>query len=212
MKKNITIILLIALVAGLLLYFIMGEPKPTDSHIDDYDRVVAENKAFKDKEPAALKRIDSLESAGRSKDSAIASLRSERKATQREADKYASTANRLAGEVKVLRKSDTTEFARKCDSLAEAAINFKFLYDQYKEYGDSLTIKMDSQNEDYVKALEERRKLYDELKQKYDALFSAYTTLFHDYSKSLKTIKRERLKTKIAALLGLIGGAAAVLK
>lgn len=212
MKKNITIILLIALVAGLLLYFIMGEPKPTDSHGDDYDRVVADNKAFKDKEPALLKKIDSLETSARSNDSAIAALKTEKKATQKEADKYAATATRLAKEVKEFTRSDTTVLGRRCDSLAEASQNFAFLYEQYKLYGDSLTIKMDSQNEDYVKALEERRKLYDELKVKYDALFSAYTTLFHDYSKSLKTIKSERLKTKIAALLGLIGGAAAVLK
>lgn len=211
MKKNLTIILLGAAVA-VLLYFLLSEPKQLDSHADDYSRVVAENKSFKVHEAEKLKVIDSLESAGRSKDSAIASLKTEKKATQKEADKYAASATRLAKEVKELTKHDTTVLGRRCDSLAESAQNFAFLYEQYKAYGDSLTAKMDSQSKDYVKALEERRKLYDELKQKYDALVADYTTLFHDYSKSLKTIKRERLKTKIAALIGLVGGAAAVLK
>jgi hypothetical protein len=40
----------------------------------------------------------------------------------------------------------------------------------------------------------------------------AYKTLFADYTSARKTIKRGKLKTKLAALLGLIGGAAAVLK
>jgi hypothetical protein len=211
MKKNITIILL-CLAVAVLLYFLLHEPKQPDSHVDDNARVIAENKAFKEKEPALLKRIDSLETSARGKDSVIASLKFEKKATQKEADKYAATATRLAKEVKELTRNDTTVLGRRCDSLAEASQNFAFLYEQYKEYGDSLTIKMDSQNEDYVQALEERRKLYNELKQKHDALLSAYTTLFHDYSKSLKTIKRERLKTKIAALLAMVAGAAAALK
>lgn len=211
MKKNIAIILM-AIAVIVLLFLILREPRTLDSHADDHDRVVAENKAFKAKEPALLKRIDSLESAGKGKDRTIASLKFEKKATQKEADKYAASATRLAKEVKELTRHDTTVLGRRCDSLAEAAQNFSFLYEQYKQYGDSLTIEMDSQNDDYAKALDERRKLYDELKVKYDALFAAYTTLFHDYGKSLKTIKRERLKTKIAVLLGLIGGAAAVLK
>jgi hypothetical protein len=195
-----------------LLYLILKEPKPTDSHKDDYDRVVAENKSLLADHAIALRRADSLEADGHSKDSAITSLRSEKKATQKEADKYAATASRLAGEVKVLRKRDTSVFARKCDSLAEAAQNFAFLYEQYKKYSDSLTAKMDSQGEDYVKALEERRKMYDELKTIYTSLYDSYITLSIDYNKSLKTIKRERLKTKIAALLALVGGAVAVFK
>jgi hypothetical protein len=211
-KKYIPIYILIGLAVGALLYFLLKDPKPTDSHKDDYDRVVAENKAFKQREYSILRRSDSLETSGRSKDSAIASLKAEKKATQKEADKYATTATRLAKEVKELRRDDTSDFARKCDSLAEAAQNFAFLYEQYKQYGDSLTAKMDSQNADYVKALEELRRLYNELKVKHDALFAAYTTLFSDYAKSQKTVRRERLKTKIAALLALVGGAAAVLK
>jgi hypothetical protein len=212
MNKKYWIIGALVVVAAVLLYFLLHEPKPTDSHKDDYTRVLAENKIFQHREDSILRRADSLELSGRSKDSANAALKAEKKAVQKEADKYAASANRLAKEVKELRQGDTSEFAQKCDSLAEQVINFKFLYEQYKEYGDSLTAKMESQNEDYLQALEERRKLYDELKTKYTTLYDSYITLSVDYNKSQKTIKRERLKTKIAALLALIGGAAAVLK
>jgi uncharacterized coiled-coil DUF342 family protein len=212
MKQKHIILALLVLGAAILLYFLLHDKPLPDSHNDDYNRIVNINKAFQKREDSLLRRSDSLERSGRAKDSAIASLKAEKKATQREADKYAASATRLAKEVKELRKGDTSEFAHKCDSLAEQAQSFAFLYEQYKSYSDSLTAVMDSQGEDYVNALEERRKLYDELKRQYDALMEAYKTLFADYTSARKTIKREKLKTKIAALLGLVGGAAAVLK
>lgn len=210
-KKNILIGALV-IVALVLLYFLLHEPKPTDSHADDYTRVLTDNKAFQHREDSILRRADSLEMSGRSKDSIIASLKAEKKATQKQADNYAATANRLAKEVKELRQGDTSEFARKCDSLAEAAINFKFLYEQYKDNSDSLTIQIERQAGDYASALMEQKKLYAELKRQHDALLEAYKIIFNDYAKAQKTVRRERLKTKIAALLALIGGAAAVLK
>jgi uncharacterized coiled-coil DUF342 family protein len=211
MKKNITISLLVIVIA-VLLYFLLHESKPTDSHKAEYDREVAINRAFQRREDSILRRSDSLERSGRSKDSAIASLKAEKKTTQKEADRYAASAARLAKEVKELRRGDTSEFARKCDSLAEAAVNFKFLYEQYKQNSDSLAATMDSRDEDYVKALEERRKLYDELKRQHEQLLEAYKALFADFAKAQKSVRRERLKTKIAALLALIGGAAVLVR
>jgi cell division protein FtsB len=212
MKAKYWITILMVIAAAILLYFLLREPKPVDSHNDDYNRVVAENKTFKESEATMLQYIKSLVISAKQKDSVIAVLKAEKQATQKEADKYAASATRLAKEVKELRRGDTSEFAHKCDSLAEQAQNFAFLYEQYKGYSDSLTAVMESQGEDYVNALEERRKLYDELKRKYDALMEAYKTLFADFAKVQKTVRRERLKTKIAALLALVGGAGAVLK
>ena len=212
MNKKYLIIGLAVVAAGFLLWLILRDPKQPDSHKSEYDKVVADNKAFKENEAATFQYIATLIASVKKKDSVIAVLKAEKQATRKAADKYAATSTRLAKEVKELRRGDTSEFARKCDSLAEAAINFKFLYEQYKQNSDSLTAQMDSRDEDYVKALEERRKLYDELKAKYTMLYDSYTTLFVDYAKVQKTVRRERLKTKIAALLALIGGAAAVLK
>lgn len=212
MKTKHWIIIISVAVAGVLLYMLLKEPKPIDSHTDDYNRIATENKAFKDKEAVTLKRIDSLESAGNNKDSAIAALKNELSAVRKVMDVKNVTIIKLSKEVKELSKNDTTPLGRKCDSLAEEAQNFAFLYGQYKAFSDSLTAVMDSQNADYVKALEERRKLYDELKQKYDHVVEGYETLYNDLRSANKQIKRERLKTKIAAILGLAAGAAAVLK
>jgi uncharacterized coiled-coil DUF342 family protein len=209
--KHITIALIV-IGAAILLYFLLHDKPLPDSHNDDYNRTISDNKAYQKLADSVIRRADSLERSSRLKDSTIAALKAEKKATQKEADKYAASATRLAKEVKELRKGDTSEFAHKCDSLAEQAQSFAFLYEQYKNYSDSLTAVMDSQGVDYVNALEERRKLYDELKRQHDALLEAYKTLFADYTSARKTIKRERLKTKLAALLGLVGGAAAVLK
>jgi uncharacterized coiled-coil DUF342 family protein len=212
MNKMYWIVGGLIVVAAVLLYFLLHEPKPTDSHTADYNKVVADNKAFQRREDSIIRRADSLETAGRSKDSAIAALRAEKKATQKEADKYAAASVRLAKEVKELRKGDTSAFAHKCDSLAEQAQSFAYLYERYKSYSDSLEAKMNSQGDDYVKALEELRKLYDELKRQHNELLEAYKALFADYAKAQKSVRRERLKTKIAAILALVGGAAAVLK
>ena len=212
MKSKYLIIGGLVIAAAVLLYFLLHEPKPLDIHKSDYDKVVADNKAFQQREAERLRVIDSLVQSGRSKDSVITTLKAEKKATQKEADKYAATSVRLAKEVKELRRGDTSAFAHKCDSLAEQVANFAFLYEQYKSYSDSLTGKMDSQNEDYVKALEERRRLYDDLKTRFEGLELISEKVYQDYLQAKKTIKRERLKTKIAALLALVGGAAAVFK
>lgn len=211
MTKNIVLGVLAAGVI-VLLYFLLHEPKQTDSHKDDYNRLMAENKAFKELELGRLKVIDSLEASGKSKDSVIAALKADKATTQKALDKTTASASRLAKEVKELSKPDTTEFGRKCDSLAEQAENFAYLYNQYKESSDNLTAKLDSQSVEFRTALTEQKRLYAELKTQYDLLMDAYKTLANDYVQARKTIKRERLKTKIAALLALVAGGAAVIK
>jgi chromosome segregation ATPase len=211
MTKNI-IIGALAVGVIILLYFLLHEPKQTDSHTDDYNRVMAENKAFKERELGQLKSIDSLENSGKSKDSVIAALNADKATIQKQADRYATTVTRLSKEVKELSRPDTTEFGRKCDSLAEQAENFAYLYQQYKDVVDSLNTQVVQQGADYLKALTEQKRLYTELKAQYDLLMDAYKTLASDYTQARKTIKRERLKTKIAALLALMAGGAAVVK
>lgn len=212
MKTKHWLIIIAIAVAAVLLYFLLKEPKPIDSHVDDHSRITAERDSFKVHEAIGLHKIDSLEKEGRRKDSAVDRLKTEQATTRKALDKTTTFANRLAHEVKVLQKTDTSEYGRKCDSLAEEVISFKFLYDQYKAYSDSITVHLDSSKADNASAMVEQKRLYDELKQKYDELFAAYTELFKDLRSLNKAIKRERLKTKIAAILGLAAGAAAVFK
>jgi hypothetical protein len=71
---------------------------------------------------------------------------------------------------------------------------------------------MHSQTDDYIRALEEQKRLYTDLKLQYDGLMKAYTSLFDTTTDLMKDLKRQKLKTKIVALLALVAGAAAVLK
>lgn len=198
------------IVAAVLLYFLLHEPKQPDSHKSDYDKIVADNKALQHREVARLRVIDSLQKGIGKRDTIIGELKSQLSGYRRDLDKSTAKAVQLAKEIKALK--DTSMNGRRCDSLANEALNFAWLYEQYKSSSDSLAAVVDKNNEDYVKALEQRRLLYDDLKRQHDQLLEAYKSLFADYAKAQKSVRRERLKTKIAALLALVGGAAAVLK
>lgn len=200
----------LVLLALVLLYSLLHEPKPLDSHKSDYDKVLAENKAFQQREAERLRVIDSLQKGIGKRDTLIGELKSQLSGYRRDLDKSTAKATQLAKEIKALK--DTSINGRRCDSLANEALNFAWLYEQYKSSSDSLATVVDKNNEDYVRALEERRLMYNELKRQHDQLLESYKALFADYAKAQKSVRKERLKTKIAALLALVGGSAAVLK
>lgn len=203
MNKNIAIILL-SLAVGILLVFLLLPEKQHDTNQGDYDLAKADNKILIEQRNAGLKKIDSLEFSGRGKDSSIARLKADKAVAQKELDKNIATANRLSKEVKELRKNDTTEFGRKCDSLADKLESITFLYTQYKDYSDSLTVKIEQQKVDYETALNEQKRLYNDLYTKYEQLYRLYDQLFKDYSSARKSLRREKLKTKVAAVLALV--------
>lgn len=199
MKKNITIALLVIAVA-ILLYFLLSDSKEPDPHTTDHAIVQADNKIIGAQRDAGLKKIDSLESEVKKRDTIIDKTKSERDYYRRDADK--SKAKVVQQAKVILDLKDTSAYGRKCDSLATEALNFAWLYDQYKASSDSLSALVDKNNEDYVKALEERRAMYDELYRKYEQLYRLYNVLFKDHQQAGKKLRREKLKTKVAALLG----------
>jgi hypothetical protein len=210
MKKNILIGGLIVVV-GILLYFLLREGKQYDTHTTDNDMVKTDNKIILAQRDAGLKKIDSFERDAKRRDTVENRLTNERTYYRKEGDKSEAKVLRYANEIKELRKSGSST-DNKCDSLAEAAINFAFLYDQYKSYSDSLTAVVDSNKVGYQLALAEQKKLYDNLYSKYEQLYILYDQLFKDYGSARKSLKREKLKTKVAALLALVAGGAAVIK
>lgn len=209
-NRNTILIVVIGIALAVLMYFLLRDPKQLDSHKSEYNKVVADNKAFQQREAERLRVIDSLQKGVTKRDTLIGELKNQLSGYRRDLDKSTVKATQLAKEIKALK--DTSMNGRRCDSLATEALNFAWLYEQYKSSSDSLAAVVDKNSEDYVKALEERRKLYDELKRQHNELLEAYKALFADYAKAQKSVRRERLKTKIAAILALVGGAAAVLK
>jgi hypothetical protein len=210
MKKNITIIAL-ALIAAFLLYLLLSQGDQPDSHRTDSDMVKTDNKIILAQRDAGLKKIDSFERDAKRRDTVENRLTNERTYYRKEGDKSEAKVLRYANEIKELRKSGSST-DNKCDSLAEAAINFAFLYDQYKSYSDSLTAVVDSNKVGYQFALTEQKKLYDNLYSKYEQLYRLYDQLFKDYTGARKSLKREKLKTKVVALLALVAGGAAAVK
>lgn len=209
MNKNITIALLLIAVA-ILLYFLLSDSKEPDSHAGDNAIVQADNKIIIAQRDAGLKKIDSLVRDAMRRDTLEWQLKIELAASRKDLDKSTAKAVQLAKEIKQMK--DTSSFGRKCDSLATEAENFAWLYLQYKTYADSLTAVMDKATADYKLALFEQKLLYDELYSKYEQLYRLYNVLFKDHQQSGKKLRREKLKTKVAALLGLVGAGVIILK
>lgn len=213
MKKNIAIwlpVILLSIGVIVLLWMLLSDSKPTDTHAADNAIVQADNNIIVKQRDSGLKVIDSLQKGIVKRDTLIGELKNQLSFTRRDADKAKANAVRLANEIKQLK--DTSAFGRRCDSLATEALNFAWLYEQYKANSDSLTAVVDKNNEDYVKALEERRRMYDELYSKYEQLYRLYNALYSDHQQAGKKLRREKLKTKVAALLGLVGAGVIILK
>jgi hypothetical protein len=209
MKKNYFIIALCVALA-ICLALLLWPDKPVDSHKTENDIVQADNKIIIEQRNAGLKKIDSLQKGITKRDSLIAKQATELSINRRDLDRSTAKAVQLAKEVKALK--DTSAFGRRCDSLANEAINFAWLYEQYKISSDSLSALVDKNNEDYVNAMNTQRKLYDELFVKYEQLYKLYNALFKDYQQAGKSLRREKLKTKVAALLGAAGAVILLVK
>lgn len=221
MKKNIAIILLAAAVA-ILLWFLLHEPKQPDSHNYQHDQAQTDLKIVRQQRDSGLKVIDSLVKEIMRRDTVETRLRDNLTGTRHDLDKSVSNALRLGKEIKLMK--DTARMAgwgddewaiirrSTLDSLTTELPNLAYLYQQYKDFSDSLTVIVSKNELDYKAALAEQKRLYDNLYSKYEQLYKLYEQLFKDYSSVKKSIKRERLKTKIAALLALVAGGAAVVK
>jgi hypothetical protein len=207
--KNWLIGALVVAVA-ILLYILLSDSKPVDTHATDHAIVQADNKIILAQRDAGLRIIDSLKGDALKRGALIDSLKKELSFSRRDLDKSTAKAVQLAREIRQLK--DTSAFGRRCDSLASEALNFAWLYEQYKANSDSLSTLVDKNSEDYVKALEVRRKMYDELYMKYEQLYTLYNILFKDHQQAGKKLRREKLKTKVAALLGLVGAGVIILK
>jgi len=211
MKKNAAIIVLIC-IALVLVWLLLYQGKDHDSHKDDYKEVVTQRDSFNRYEAGALKVISGRDSIIKKKDSLINVLGLERAVNRKELDKSRAIESRLNGELKSAKRIDTSVFGQKVDSLINETDNLTYLLNDYLKYTDSIEAINSNLKSEMVSKDIERQRLYAELRRNNDLVNTKYISLFNDYKSARKDLKRERMKTKIAALLALIGGAAAVLK
>src|SRR4051812_11017899 len=120
MKKNYFIVGLCFALA-VCLAFLLWPDKPVDSHKTEHDIVQADNAIIIEQRNAGLRKIDSLEKGITKRDSLIDKQATELSIYRRDLDKSTAKAVQLAKEVKALK--DTSAFGRRCDSLANEALN-----------------------------------------------------------------------------------------
>ncbi len=211
MKKNITIFILAAGVAFLLWRFLLREPPQPDSHTLEHADVIAANDTLKVHDAISARVIDGLKKDNRRLDSSNKVLVKGQAQTERKLNAKANEVQTLIEQIREINQ-DTGFFGHLLDSLQQQVASLTFLIVQYEQYADSINNVNAAQKGNYEEMIAEKDKRYAELKATYDKLFKAYTELFADNVKVQKTVKRERLKTKIAALLALVAGGAAILK
>jgi hypothetical protein len=205
MKKNIFIIGLMVVLA-ICIFFLLQPDKDHDTHASEHAQVVANDDSIRSHKAQFLFIIDSLNKNITQQDAVIKDLMSGQEQTKGELNKKASEVKTLAAQIKAMNKD--TALDAKVDSLVNLVNNLNFFLLQYEVYTDSLNRVNAALQDNYEARDSEKDKRIAELQTAYDTLFKAYQQLFADSRVMAKDLKRARLKTKIAAVLG---GAAAVL-
>lgn len=204
--KNKIIIIALSVAVLVLLYWVLSDGKNHDTGARQHADVVADHDTLEAHGVDYRRIIDSLSIDNYRLDSANKSLREGQAITRRQLDLQTAKAKDLAAQVKALNKD--TALTAKIDSLVSEINNLTFLLHQYEVFADSINKVNDSLKVNYEAQVKEKDKRIAELQVGYDKLFKAYQELFADKAELMKDLKRQKLKTKIAAVLG---AAAAVL-
>lgn len=206
MNKNTFIILSWCIIA-VLLTFILWPDKQHNLHDDHHADVVADHDTLKAHEAISARIIDSLSKTIAIKDSTNKSLREGQAITRRQLDLKTAQVKDLTIEIREYNK-DTGYFGHLLDSLQAQVESLTYLVAQYEQYADSINTVNDSLRLGYNLMIKEKDKAKAELQLAYDKLLRAYEELFDTSRVLMKDLKRQKLKTKTAIVLG---GAAAVL-
>lgn len=194
---------LLVIAAAIIVYLILNGNKGVDTHrteasINDKDyKAVHDILKESDKQHAIdVRAIIVLGANLRAKNEEAA-------ATRHELDKTKAVANRLSREVRELQPEDTSLYAHKVDSLAQQTDDLAEQVVKYEGQVDSLNTLYTEQKITYEKMIDDKVKINELLRTSYDKVKVSYDGLYTDYGKLSKQVKRERFKTKAAALIAL---------
>lgn len=212
LKKNwISIALVIGiLILAFLLFKKYGE---VNAFTVENKIVKAENDSIIKREAAANQKIYLIASekdrANYQKDSALLELGKVKVALKASIGKNVSLADQVKA-AKLIR--DTVGYVIACDSLVTENEGLLFLVSEYQTYTDSIMGIMNANEMRADSILALRVDLYNNLRKSHQLTDSSYNNLFNAYSKQTKQLKRERVKTKVAAALGIALTVLALLK
>jgi hypothetical protein len=184
MKPRNIIIAILAIAVAVLLWLLLHEPKQPDSHTYQHDQAQADLKIVRQQRDSGLKVIDSLVKEIMRRDTVETRLRDNLIGTRHDLDKSVNTALRLSKEIRLMKDTarmagwgdDEWAIVRRStlDSLTSEVSNLAYLYQQYKDFSDSLTVIASKNEVDYKAALAEQKRLYDNLYSKYEQLYKLY--------------------------------------
>jgi uncharacterized membrane-anchored protein YhcB (DUF1043 family) len=207
MKKNILLIVAGVLIA-VLLYFLLSEPKQVDTHKAEYEQLQNDYNNVVNELGEGMRIQDSLKRDNARRDTIERLLKIDVEHYKRDLDKSVKIARAQAEQI----KRDTSTHDPLCDSLADEVVIFSELYEYYRDASANLVLSLDSTKTAMAASIEELEKRNNDLMAAYKRIHDAYTALIADQATLQKSLKRQRLKTKLAALLGLALTGAALIK
>lgn len=210
MKKNYFIIALCVALA-ILLAFLLWPDKQHDTHADKHADVVADHDTLKAHGVDYVRVNDSLTKEVTRLKGENKSLITGQTATQRKLDAKVGEVRTLVAQIRGYNQ-DTGYFGHLLDSLEQQVQSLTFLITQYEQYADSINNVNDSMKIGYDAVIKEKDKRISELQGAYDKLFKAYQQLFAESTSLQKDLRRQKLKTKIAAVLGAVLGVLGLVK
>lgn len=200
-KHWMTYLLIIAVI--ILLWALLTGNKPIESHRTEAEALKKENTVLLAKLAEDDHKFSIDQRVIISQDSTIREIRNNQSVTRKELDKTKAIANRLSREVKDLQPEDTSLYAHKVDSLIEHTEDLTYLVHEYEGLTDSLNTEVDKQKAKYEEVISDKVKINELLRTSYDKVKVSYDGLYTDYGKLSKQLKREKFKTKAAALIAL---------
>lgn len=210
-EQKLIIGICIGVAIEVLLAFLLWPDRHHDTHAPQQADIVADHDTLKAHGADYALLNDSLtKEVTRLKDE-NKSLITGQTTTQRKLDAKVSEVKTLVAQIKGYNQ-DTGFYGHLLDSLEQQVQSLTFLVTQYEAYADSINNVNDSMKIGYEAVIKEKDKRIAELQGAYDKLFKAYQTLFAESTSLQKDLRRQKLKTKIAGVLGIAAGVLALLK
>lgn len=211
MTKNYWLVIIVAAGIAILLLFLLHGDRHHDTHADQHADVVADHDTLKAHGADYARANDSLTKEIIQLKDENKSLQQGQATTRRQLDAKSAEVKTLVAQIRGYNQ-DTGYFGHLLDSLEEQVQSLTFLVTQYEQYADSINNVNDSMKIGYDAVIKEKDKRITELQAAYDKLFKAYQQLFAESTSLQKDLRRQKLKTKIAGVLGIAAGVLALLK
>lgn len=202
MNKKYIIIALLILVIALLGWILFSGTPPVNDHKNDLKELTARYDSSEAFSKAKDKVIDSLKSSVIKTDSAKAQTDKKAQANKVLYLQAKTKAEQLAIQLK--EANQDSAYDRKADSMVAEVDNLTYLYKDVQSAYDTLSSLYSQQKISYEQMVKEKDSVTWNYRSNYIYTLGRFRDLSDDFKKQTRSLKREKLKSKIAAALALI--------